>query len=86
MVVVVVSNPSTQETEADRSLLSLRPAWSTERVLGEPELQTETLTQKASNQVSKQTKAKREEGPLDGRHNLYWFVWVLTDFPVCMSM
>jgi hypothetical protein len=37
-VVVNMSNPSTQEAEAGRSLLSSRPAWSTELVLRQPRL------------------------------------------------
>lgn len=36
--------PITQEAEADRSLNS-RPAWPPSRVLGQPQLYTETLSQ-----------------------------------------
>ena len=38
-------NPGTRETEAGR-FLSSKPAWSTERVLGQPGLYRETLSQK----------------------------------------
>lgn len=38
--------PSTQETKAGRSVDS-RPAWSTKRVSGQPELHSETLIQKS---------------------------------------
>jgi hypothetical protein len=38
-------NPSTREAEAGR-FLSLRPAWSTKWVPGQPELHTETLSRK----------------------------------------
>jgi hypothetical protein len=41
-------NPGTQEKEAAGSL-SLRPAWSTEGVLGQPGLHRETLSQKNKN-------------------------------------
>jgi hypothetical protein len=47
-------NPSTWEAEAGR-FLSLRPAWSTKWVLGQPGLHRETLSRKNPNQT-KQTK------------------------------
>jgi hypothetical protein len=42
-MVVHAFNPSTWEAEAGRSL-SLRPAWSTKWVPGQPELYRETLS------------------------------------------
>jgi hypothetical protein len=44
-VVVHAFNPSTREEEAG-GFLSSRPAWSTERVPGQPGLYRETLSQK----------------------------------------
>jgi hypothetical protein len=41
-------NPSTWKAEAG-GFLSLRPAWSTEQVLGQPGLHRETLSQKQTN-------------------------------------
>ena len=51
-MVVQDFNPSTWKAEADDSL-SLRPAWSTEQVPGQPGLHRETLSQKE--------KGKRQE-------------------------
>jgi hypothetical protein len=52
-------NPSTQEAEASECL-SLRPAWSTKWVLGQPGLYRETLSQNTKKQkTKKQTKKKR---------------------------
>jgi hypothetical protein len=45
-VVAHAFNPSTQEAEAGRSM-SLRPAWSTELVPGQPGLHRETLSKTA---------------------------------------
>jgi hypothetical protein len=42
-VVMQDFNSSTQEAEAGESLVSLRPAWSTEQVSGQPGLNRETL-------------------------------------------
>jgi hypothetical protein len=47
-VVVYAFNPSTQEAEAGQSL-TLRPAWSTEQVLGQPRLHREALCLKIIN-------------------------------------
>jgi hypothetical protein len=44
-------NPSTWKAEAGKSL-SLRPAWSTEWVLGQPGLHRETLSQKKNSKIS----------------------------------
>jgi hypothetical protein len=44
-VVARAFNPSTREAEAG-GFLSLRPAWSTELVPGQPGLYRETLSQK----------------------------------------
>jgi hypothetical protein len=49
-VVAHAFNPSTWEAEAGR-FLSLRPAWSTEWVLGQPGLQRETLYQKQTTNI-----------------------------------
>jgi hypothetical protein len=46
-------NPSTREAEAGR-FLSLRPAWSTQRVPGQPGLHRETLSRKTNKQTNKQ--------------------------------
>jgi hypothetical protein len=56
-------NPSTWEAEAGE-FLSSRPAWSTERVPGQPGLNRETLSGKTKNkqqqQQQKKTKQKAE--------------------------
>ena len=49
-------NPSTQEAEAG-GFLSLRPAWSTKLVPGQPGLHRETLSRKTK-QTKKQNKTK----------------------------
>jgi hypothetical protein len=54
-VVAHASSPSTQEAEAG-GFLSLRPAWSTEWVPGQPGLHRETLSWK--NKTNKQTNKK----------------------------
>jgi hypothetical protein len=51
-------NPSTWEAEAGR-FLSSRPAWSTDRVPGQPGLHRETLSQK-KNKKQKQKKQKNK--------------------------
>jgi hypothetical protein len=48
-------NPSTWEAEAGR-FLSLRPAWSTEGVPGQPGLHRETLSRKNKTNKQKQKK------------------------------
>jgi hypothetical protein len=65
-VVVHVFNSSTWEAEAD-GFLSSSPAWSTERVPGQPGLYRETLSQKQQQQqqqqqqqTNKQTKTKTQ--------------------------
>jgi hypothetical protein len=45
-------NPSTQEAEAG-GFLSSRPAWSTEKVPGQPGLYRETLSRKTNKQKTK---------------------------------
>jgi len=63
-VVAHAFNPSTREAEAG-GFLSLRPAWSTKWVPGQPGLYRETLSQKQTNkQTNKQktkTKGKKEK-------------------------
>lgn len=57
-------NPSSQKTEAGRSLeFEARLVWSTEPVPGQPELHRETLSQKQTNKKPTQTnKQKTEKG------------------------
>jgi hypothetical protein len=50
-------NPSTWEAEAG-GFLSSRPAWSTERVPGQPGLHRKTLSQK----IQKKKKKKKKKG------------------------
>ena len=52
---VYTFSPSTQETEAGRSLC-LRPAWSTKNVPGQPGLHRETLSQNKTKQNNKKEK------------------------------
>jgi hypothetical protein len=58
-VVAHAFNPSTWEAEAGR-FLSSRPAWSIERVPGQPELYRETLSQTKQNKT-KQNKTKQNK-------------------------
>ena len=51
-MVAYIFNPGTWEAETGSSL-SLRSAWSTERVPGQPELYRETLSQKNQNNKTK---------------------------------
>jgi hypothetical protein len=62
-------NPSTWEAEAGR-FLSLRPAWSTKGVPGQPGLYRETLSQKTKKNKTKQnkTKNKTNQEPGGWRH------------------
>jgi hypothetical protein len=65
VVVAHAFNPSTGEAEAGR-FLSLRPAWSTEWVPGQPGLHRETLSRKNKNKnkkPNKQTKKRSEPNP-----------------------
>jgi hypothetical protein len=55
-------NPSTWEAEAGK-FLSLRPAWSTKRVPGQPELHRETLSRKTKKTKTK-TKTPNEQYPV----------------------
>jgi hypothetical protein len=54
-VVAHAFNPSTWEAEAG-GFLSSRPAWSTERVPGQPGLHRETLSRKTNNNNNKKKK------------------------------
>jgi hypothetical protein len=56
-------DPSTQEAEAGGSLRS-RPAWSTERVPGQPRLYRETQSQKAKYQQNKTKQNKQTKKEL----------------------
>jgi hypothetical protein len=71
-------NPSTWEAEAGR-FLSSRPAWSTERVPGQPGLHRETLSQE-----NKQTKKnpKKQIRLVKGKNLTGVFVYVC----VCMCI
>jgi hypothetical protein len=53
-------NPRTREAEAGR-FLSSRPAWSTERVPGQPGLHRETLSQKTKKKKKKKIIKKKEK-------------------------
>jgi hypothetical protein len=57
-VVAHAFNPRIWEAEAGR-FLSLRPAWSTKRVPGQPELYRETISRKTKR---KKKKREREKG------------------------
>jgi hypothetical protein len=54
-VVAPAFNPSTWKAEAG-GFLSSRPAWSTERVLGQPGLHRETLSRETKNKKQKTKK------------------------------
>jgi hypothetical protein len=58
-VVVHAFNHSTWEAEAG-GFLSLRPAWSTKRVPGQPGLHRETLSQKKKKKKKQERKKERE--------------------------
>jgi hypothetical protein len=59
-VVAHTFNPSTREAEAG-GFLSSRPAWSTERVPGQPGLHRETLSQKTKTKTkNKKQKTKNQ--------------------------
>jgi hypothetical protein len=53
-------NPSTREAEAG-GFLSLRPAWSTKWVPGQPELYRETLSGKKQKTNKQKTKTKQNK-------------------------
>jgi hypothetical protein len=53
-VVAQAFNPSTREAETV-GFLSLRPAWSTERIPGQPGLHRETLSQNKTNKIANKT-------------------------------
>jgi hypothetical protein len=67
-------NPSTQEAEAGR-FLSLRPAWSTKWVPGQPGLYREILSQKnktkqKQQKTTKTNKQKTKKGGITNTKNL----------------
>jgi hypothetical protein len=65
VVVTNAFNPSTWEAEAG-GFLSLRPAWSTEWVPGQPALHRETLSWKTKNQTKpKQNHLRDRKSPLE---------------------
>jgi hypothetical protein len=59
-VVAHAFNPGTWEVEAGR-FLSSRPAWSTERVPGQPGLHKETLSRKTKNKTKQKKKNKNKK-------------------------
>jgi hypothetical protein len=59
-VVAHVFNPSTREPEAG-GFLSLRPAWSTERVPGQQGLYRKTLSRKKRKEKKRKKKRKKEK-------------------------
>jgi hypothetical protein len=61
-VVAHAFNPSTWEAGAGRSLSS-RPAWSIERVLGQPGIYREILFSKTTTTTKKQNKTKQKNHP-----------------------
>jgi hypothetical protein len=63
-VVAHAFNPSTREAEAG-GFLSLRPAWSTEWVPGQPGLHRETLSRKNKQNNKKQKTEKRKRKEMD---------------------
>jgi hypothetical protein len=65
-VVAHAFNPSTWEAEAGE-FLSSRPAWSTERVPGQPGLHRETLSRKTK---KKKKKKERKEKKKEKRNGL----------------
>ena len=72
VVVAHTFNHSTWEAEADGSL-SLRPAWSTERVPGLSEIHKETVSQKKPKQTNKQQN-KIKPSPIHSLIFLYFFI------------
>jgi hypothetical protein len=59
-VVMHTFNPSTWEAEAD-GFLNSRPAWTTERVPGQPGLHREILSRKKKKQTNKKQKRKERK-------------------------
>jgi hypothetical protein len=59
-VVAHAFNPSTWEAEAGR-FLSSRPAWSTDRVPGQPGLHRETLSRKTNKTKQNKTKTNKQK-------------------------
>ena len=59
-------NPSTREAEAG-GFLSLRPAWSTKRVPGQPGLYRETLTRGEKKNSHPGIRKRKEENIEDGK-------------------
>jgi hypothetical protein len=68
-VVAHAFNPSTWEAEAGE-FLNLRPAWSTERVPGQPGLHRETLSRKSKNKTkTKQNKQQQQQKKAKTKQN-----------------
>jgi hypothetical protein len=68
-VVAHAFNPSTCEAEAG-GFLSLRPAWSTKWVLGQPELHKETKPNQTKPKTK--TKTKNQRGREEGDAEVKW--------------
>jgi hypothetical protein len=71
-VVAHAFNPSTREAEAG-GFLSLRPAWSTKGVPGQPGLYSETLSQKTKTKTKNKTN-KQKMLNMSGRASLFWLL------------
>jgi hypothetical protein len=69
-VVAHAFNPSTWEAKAGGSLSS-RPAWSTERVPGQPGLHRETLTHKNQKPTPPQKKKEKKKRKKRKRWSIY---------------
>ena len=74
-VVAHTFNPSTWEAEAGR-FLSLRPAWSTEWVPGQPELYRETLSWKTNKQTKEWRRVFTVSLTSEGAVKIYIFIGV----------
>jgi hypothetical protein len=80
VVVVHTFDPSTWETEVGRSL-SLRTTWSTEQVLGQPELHRETLSHKQTNKQQTQKQNTKQNKTLHQTvmQAKMWGIFLLTE-------
>jgi hypothetical protein len=65
----MVIEPFTQhfEAETDKSL-SLRPAWPTEKILGQPGLHRKTLSLKQTNKQTNMLPPKKRKEPPPSKH------------------
>jgi hypothetical protein len=77
-MVVHAFNPSTLEAEAGR-FLSLRPAWSTEWVLGQPGLHRETLSLETKTNNNNKNSYRRKRG----NAKAFWKLPMMSAFTSC---